>query len=242
MGAKLMRPNVGQLVFWLSFAVLANSAAQVSARAPDLTGVWMIDDPPEALKPSDGSPVPLTQAGRTQYAHNQALRAKGDLSFDLAVSQCASPGAVRMMTLPYLLEIFQRPYQVTMLFEWNHLYRLINTQDLQKVAPYPMAIGISNGHWAQGTLVVRTSDITDNTQLDASGLPHSGKLEVTERLWLENPTRLKDTITLHDPQTFSRDWSTTLGYHKVALRGLEQDICLDRLEAGQPTFPTRLQH
>jgi hypothetical protein len=237
-----MRQKIIISALWVSIAVLASAAAQVSAQTPDLTGVWMIDRPPVALRPSDGSVVPLTEAGREQYDHNLALRANGDLSFDLAVSQCASPGAVRMMTLPYLIEIFQRPYQLTLLFEWNHLYRLINTRDREKEAPYPMAIGISNGHWERGTLVVKTTDMTDNTQLDSSGLPQSGKLVVTERLLLESPALLKDTITLHDPQTFSRDWSTTLHYHKVGIRGLKEDICLDRLEAGQPAFPAKLQH
>lgn len=210
------------------------------ATIPDLTGVWMIDNAPTALHPTPGSAVPLTGWGHTQFEHNQAMRVKGDLSFDLAATQCASPGAVRMMTLPYRMEIFQRPYQVTLLFEWNHLYRLINTRGYAMQAPYPMAIGISNGHWEDKTLVVKTTSLTGNTQLDSSGLPHSDDLEVTERFRLDGPSWLTDVVTVHDPKAFSRDWSVTLRYHKVAASGLSEDICLDRIDVGQPAFPRAL--
>jgi hypothetical protein len=215
-------------------------AIQAVVSAPDLTGVWMIDNPPKSLGPADGSAVPLSERGRMQYEHNKAQRAKGDMSFDLAVTRCASLGAVRMMTLPYRLEIFQRPHQVTVLSEWNHLYRLINTREPPKEAPYPMAIGISNGHWDGRTLVVKTTDMTDDTQLYASGLPHSDKLEVSKRFSLQGPGRFQDEVTLHDPVIFSRDWSTVLRYHKMAAGSLEEDICLDRLEAGRPAFPKTL--
>jgi hypothetical protein len=209
------------------------------AAAPDLTGVWTVSGPSAALRPPDDSTVPLTAWGRMQFEHNRALQAKGDQSYDLAVTRCASPGAVRMMMLPYRMEIFQRPYQVTLLFEWNHLYRLLNTRAEPEVAPYPMAIGISNGHWEHGTLVVKTTDMTDDTQLDSFGLPHSDKLEVIEHLRLSGPERLEDVMTLHDPQAFSRDWSVTLHYRKVSGR-VQEDICLDRLDAGQPAFPRSL--
>jgi hypothetical protein len=79
--------------------------------------------------------------------------------------------------------------------------------------------------------------LTDDTQLDSSGLPHSDDLEIAERFHLDVPGRLTDMVTLYDPKTFSRDWSVTLHYHKVAARGLLEDICLDRIETGQPALP-----
>ena len=208
-----------------------------AATEPDLNGVWLIDGPVSELRPADGSSVPLTDWGKALYDKNKALRLQGDLSFDLASRRCASPGAARMMTLPYPIEIFQRPFQVTLLFQWNHLYRLINMRSPPKEAPYPLAIGISNGHWEGNTLVVKTTDMTDNTQLDSSGLPHSNELQLIERIRLKRPGRLEDAMTLHDPKAFGHDWSVTLTYKKTGAKGIDQDICLDRLETGQPPFP-----
>lgn len=216
--------------------IMQSTWAADTASTPDLTGVWLIDKYPMELRPSDGSALPLTASGKTQYAKNQALLRKGDVSFDLMRDRCSSPGAVRMMTLPYAIEFFQRPYQLTLLFEWNHLYRLINLREQPKVAPYPLAIGISNGHWEGDTLVVETTDLIDNTQLDSSGLPHSDQLRVMERISLLDDNHLQDVMTLHDPATFSRDWSVTLTYSKTGASGIKEDVCLDRLDAGQPVI------
>jgi hypothetical protein len=209
----------------------------VAAAAPDLNGVWQLSKPATELRPADGSAPPLTAWGQSLYDKNKALRAKGDMAFDAAATLCASPGAARMMTLPYPLEIFQRPQQVTLLFQWNHLYRLVNMRSPAKEAPYPLAIGISNGHWEGDTLVVKTSGLKDNTLLDSSGLPHSDQLQLTEHIRLRAADRLEVMMTIHDPKAFSRDWSTTLTYKKTGAKGIEQDICLDRTENGGPAFP-----
>lgn len=197
---------------------------------PDFTGVYMIEGDHTELRPSDGSPVPLTDAGKKLYEKNKALRAKRDYAaYDLTMDRCASPGAVRMMTLPYAIELFQRPYQLTMLFEFNHLYRLVNLREQPKVAPYPLAIGTSNGRWEGDTLVVETADITENTLLDTSGLPHSDQLRVTERIRMAGD-RLENVVTIRDPKMFTRDWSVTLNYRKSAEKIIKEDVCLDRVE------------
>jgi hypothetical protein len=223
--------------FGIAMVACATLAGYSAAAQPDLNGVWLIDKKITELRPSDGTAVPLTDWSKALYEKNKALRMKGDMSFDTASSLCASPGAARMMTLSYPIEIFQRPFQVTLLFQWNHLYRLINMPSQPKEAPYPLAIGVSNGHWEGDTLVVKTTTMTGNTLLDSSGLPHSDQLQLTERIRLKGPGQLENVIALHDPKAFSRDWSATLTYKKTAAVGIDQDICLDRVENGQPAFP-----
>jgi hypothetical protein len=208
-------------------------AAQAST--PDFSGVWILQSRIETLHPRDGVEVPLTDWGQSRYEENRKQRAQGDLAYDPTLSRCAAPGAVRMMTLSYPLEIFQRPFQVTLLFQWNHLYRLINVRPVTKQAPFPMAIGISNGEWKGRELVVHTTSMTDTTLLDSSGLPHSDQLEVTEQ-FSKGRDELRDVMTLHDPKAFRHDWSTELVY-KRSTSPLKEDICLDRVDAGLPVFP-----
>lgn len=208
---------------------LTSHAVLADAAPPDFSGVYMLEGDSTELRPGDSSPLPLTPAGKKLYDKNKVLRTKRDYAkYDITMDRCSSPGAVRMMTMPYAIQFFQRPHQLTMLFEWNHLYRLVNLAKT-RTAPYPMAIGISNGHWDGETLVVETTDIADNTLLDTSGLPHSDQLRMTERIRMVDG-RLENAMTLHDPKMFSKDWSVTLNYRKTDAESIKEDVCLDRVE------------
>lgn len=214
-------------------ALIASTAAASSAAVPDFTGVWLLEKAPIRLQPSDGAPLPLTPEATITYAKHQEMLSRRDYGFDLTRDRCAAPGALRMMTLAGPVEIFQRPHQLTMLFEWNHLYRMVNLRPEAKSAPYPLAIGISNGRWDGDTLVVVTTDMTDNTLLDSAGLPHSDQLRLEERFRLLPDGRLEDLIRIHDPKTFLRDWSVRLTFRKTGAKGVDEDVCLDRLAAGK---------
>jgi hypothetical protein len=222
----------GVIFAWASMAATADSATT----PPDLNGVWMIENAPVSLRTIGGSMAPLNVEGRALYSRNQALLKQHDFSFDLTRDRCASPGMPRMMTLPSAIEFFQRPYQLTMLIEWNHLYRLIRLRSEPKAGPYPLAIGTSNGHWEDRVLVIDTTGITENTLLDSSGLPHSGQLSLNERIRLLPHGRMEDLITVHDPKMFERDWSFKLTFKKTGAKGVQEDVCLDRLEVGHPAL------
>lgn len=215
---------------------LLSAAAPAAARAdPDFTGVWIVDGDTSTLRPTDGAAPPLTAWGKAAYAKNRRAFARRDFRGDLTRLQCAAPGPARIMTLPYPIEFFQRPYQLTMLFGWNHHYRLVNLKDV-KAAPYPLSIGISNGHWDGDTLVVRTTDMTDNTLLDSSGLPHGDMTVMTERIRLLGPDSLEDVVTISDAKAYRKDWSFRLRYTKTGARGVDEDVCLDRIAAGKPAL------
>lgn len=221
--------RVAMLTVVATLSLTSQTVSVADVAIPDFTGVYMLEGDYTELRPADGSPLPLTPAGKKLYDKHKALRAKRDyVNYDLTMDRCASPGAVRMMTLPYTIQFFQRPKQLVMLFEWNHLYRLVNL-DKPKTAPYPLAIGISNGRWDGDTLVVETTSFTDNTLLDTSGLPHSDQLRVTERIRLVDG-RLENAMTLHDPKMFSKDWSVTLNYRKTGAESNKEVVCLDRIE------------
>jgi hypothetical protein len=215
------------------------ASAGAASSPPDFTGVWMIENAPVSLRAIDGSAPPLNAEGRQVHANNQERLKRGDFSFDLTRDRCASPGMPRMMTLPYAIEIFQRPDQLTMLLQWNHLYRLINLKSEPRVPPYPLAIGTSNGRWEGNTLVIATTDMTENTLLDSSGLPHSGQLTLNERIRLLPNGRLEIVIAVHDPKLYERAWSFRLTFRKTSAKGVEEDVCLDRLEQGQPAINER---
>ncbi len=64
-------------------------------------------------------------------------------------------------------------------------------------------MGFPVGHCEGDTLVIRTVGLSDVTVLDATGLPHSDRMVLTERLRVLPDGRLEDRITIEDPDTFT---------------------------------------
>jgi hypothetical protein len=91
----------------------------------------------------------------------------------------------------------------------------------------PSWYGESVGHYEGETLVVDTIGQNTKTVVDAFRTPHTEKLHVVERWHLiDSGKRLQADITVDDPDTFNRPWSSYLRYE----RGKEpyyEDICAE---------------
>jgi hypothetical protein len=157
--------------------------AMAASAEPDFQGVWQIRGATGALLPAGKLPA-LTPAGLQAYQRNRAAKAAGDRSFD-TIYRCASPGTPRIMLLPYPFEIIQQQDYILLSFEWNQLFRQIVLGNWRDPFTLPTAMGFSSGHWEGDTLVVVTTHRNAQTLLDGSGLPHSDKLQITERLLAE---------------------------------------------------------
>lgn len=224
----------------LAFFALCGGILSVAQAAenPKFDGVWRINVSQSELKPVNGA-IPFTPEGRKRYEQNKRAKARRDYSYDLMQSRCASPGLPRLMLTPKRFRIWQRPDHVTFVFEWNRLIRQIDLRGIQTEAPLvPTATGVSKGQWEGDTLVVRTDNLSDNTLIDAL-VPHTTNLKLTERIRLLDADTLEDRITIDDPAYFSRAWDTVLTYKRQPWAAFPEDICLDRLEAGEPALPTK---
>jgi hypothetical protein len=213
-------------------------------------GVWKLDPPRAAFKPSDLTQIPFTPQGRTAYEQNKSAADKGDYSFDPTQMRCSSPGLPRLMLTPKLIKIYQRPHQVAILFEWNRLLRQIVTDDGPKLKN-PMqegmatgggdvgtAKGMTTGHWDGQTLVAHSTKFSEQKLLDKF-IPNSEDLQITERIRLKNAHTLEDRITIVDPEYFTQPWDTVLTYTRQSdkLYPFAEDVCLDRKKAGELPLP-----
>jgi hypothetical protein len=200
--------------------------------------------------PVDAAEVPFTAEGRAAYERNKAAAEKGDYSFDPTETRCSSPGIPRLMLTPNLINVYQRPHVVAMIFEWNRLFREIITDDAPRLKN-PMQEGMATGggdvgtnkgtttgHWEGNTLVARTTKFSEQKLLDAF-IPNSEDLQITERIRLKNTHTLEDQITIEDPQFFTRPWSAVLTYARqpASLYPFHEDVCLDRKKAGELPLP-----
>lgn len=234
------RPQLA-VVRWLALAFTCATAMAAAATAtPDLRGVWQINTG-TTLHPRAGGPVPLSPEGKALYERNQRAIAAGDRSIDLT-ARCASPGAPGIMLLSYPFEILQQPDHIVFLFQWNQLFRQIVMTGQRDEYVLPSAMGYSLGRWQNDSLLIETTDFTDKTFLDSTGLPHSDHLKLTERLrLLGGGKQLELRLTVDDPQMYTRPWEAVLRFARLARATLAEDVCLDRVEAGRPAIESPAQ-
>ena len=193
------------------------SAASVAApAAQDISGIWWANSYQSQFKPQGGGALPFTPAGADAYKKNVAGLKDGSVE-DAARKFCVPDGVPRILATPYPFQLFQSPGFVTIVYEQNHVFRTIPLdrpvpKDEELVA-YPYYSGNSFGHWEGDTLVVVTKGFNEKTFIDASGVPHSDQLNVTERIRkLNGGEVLEDVATVEDPVMFSKPWSARFVY------------------------------
>jgi hypothetical protein len=200
----------------------------VLARDPDLTGVWAIVKPQDELKTEDGKVPSLLPEARTVYDKHKAMAARGDRSFD-ATTRCLPPGLPRLMLVRSPFEILQRPTTIYFVHELNRLPRRAYLNEKLPTDVDPHYLGYSVAHWDGDTLVVDSNGFEDGTFLDATGLPHSESLQLTERYRLDKDGKhLHARFTIDDAKTFAAPWSFKAEYVKRVGYELHEDICADK--------------
>jgi hypothetical protein len=204
----------------------------------DLQGNWKISTAQVSLKPVSGE-LPFTPHGRELYQSHVAAAAQKNYSFDATVSRCSTPGLPRMMLSPGRFQVLQRSGIILVLYEWNRTFRQIDMRG-KPLEPNdvvePRFVGRSVGHWERDVLVVQSAGFADEALLD-NLIPSTSDLELIERFRL-NRGQLEDTITITDPEIFTRPWKAVITYTRQPDAILDkEDICLERLKAGLETFP-----
>ena len=213
--------------------VASGAQAQPFYKAPpaqDWDGVWLIQNPPMALKTTDGKAPPMTAEASKIYKAHLAARKAGKPDFD-TIEGCMPHGFPRILTANYPIEIFMEPKQVTFIHEVHHFPRLVflDAQPVKAEDRDQNWMGFSTGHWEGDTLVVFTAGFNDKTVLDTAGLPHTTDLEVTEHITKTSADTLEDVVTYHDPKMYSKDWSTTLTYKRLpAGTRMAEYVCTDK--------------
>jgi hypothetical protein len=213
----------------------------VNAQAQSIEGVWRLSAPlstPLALlRPVDGKAIPFTAKGRRQHDANLRAANNGDYSFDLSKTRCASPGQPRLMLTSRPFAIFVRPRMVTILYEWNRLFRqisigepLINPVIGEDWWQFGVMQGRSRAKWKGDVLEIRTVGFAEKLLDDVT--PSSDKLELMERMRLRDANLLEDRITITDTEMFMRPWDVVLTYTRQPdeLFPFKEHVCLDGLK------------
>jgi hypothetical protein len=239
----------------LALATQLADAAQPSGSSAShqlFAGVWQVESPVFAVRMATGEQPPLQPAAAKVFQDRVAARKRGDTSFDSA-TWCASVGMPRLMFINYPFEIMVGPQHIAFMHEWSGWARVVFLPGslTPTVGPKPAStgrgglaamqnvmtpgpVGLSRGEWVDDQLVVKTDLLIDSTPIDSAGLPHSDALKLTETLRLRSPDVLEDRIRFEDPATFTRPWETVVTYRRKPGARIHEDVCLDRIKAGEP--------
>jgi len=219
-----------------SLVVAAAAGAQsVSAEAPstlprsadgkpDLSGIWQAlsgpefdieahgprPDAPPGLGIVEGGSIPYTPAGLAQKQKNYAARAAADPR-----NKCFTLGVLRGTYSGEPFQIFQRPRDLTLLYQFGHPVRTIHTNGTRHPDGHiDFWLGDSRATWEGDTLVVDVNDFNGETWLDRAGNHHSDALHVVERWRLIDANTLEYRATLDDATVYTRPWSLSVLLHR----------------------------
>ena len=173
------------------------------------------------------------------------MKKKGELSlggqgYPTPSNQCW-PGGVPYVFWDFLLQIYQRPDHILMVYRQGHELRHVRMDEPHPAQLVPSWYGDSVGHYEGDTLVIDTLGIKVGpyAMVDMYGTPHSPALHVVERYRLRDYDDVKDAIernknenwlvvgdvfsthrgkflqlhlTIEDEGAFTSPWTATLTY------------------------------
>lgn len=163
------------------------------------------------VDPADGRVPPLTQEGQHRFeaGRRQGLNGVNERN---PSERCITRTVPR---LPGLYnnhyQIFQAPGYVVIFMEMIHDARIVPLDG----RPHLMAgtrqwNGDSRGHWEGSTLVVETTNFTDNTNFRGS----TSALHVLERLTRVEADMIDYEFTVSDSTTWTRPWTARIPFNR----------------------------
>ena len=213
-------------------------SATPSATAPmpdNLSGNWVRDfkrgnfgiesgDPDKPIALNDGQTIPLRPEFEKLYRSRLRMN-QTERPFAGTTSRCLPPGTpYNMMGPPYPIRIVQQPHFIAILLEEGWTFRAIYMDEQHPEQLIPSFMGHSVGHWDGKTLVIETVGMRDDTSLNGSGLPHSSKMQVIERLHRTDPDTLIDRVEINDPVDYVKPFTFESIYTRSAQKQMEY-IC-----------------
>ncbi|HEY1758571.1 MAG TPA: hypothetical protein VGG72_24585 [Bryobacteraceae bacterium] len=184
---------------------------------PDFSGIWQslsgadyglephlatLDEPPGAGV-VEGNVIPYRPAALAQRAKNFADRAAADPRH-----KCFTLGTPRGLYSNEPFQIFQRPRDLTVLFEFGHPVRTINTNGTEHPDGHiDFWLGDSRGHWEGDTLVVDVTDFNGETWLDRVGNFNSDELHLVEHWSFVDRNTIRYRATFNDPKVYTKPWT-----------------------------------
>ncbi len=204
---------------------IKNAVAATGVQTGGRDGLWrgsqtfrqtsLIVDPP------DGRMPPITPEAQKRAAPRDR-GSFGNGPFDgpedfTLYDRCITRGIVGgVLPVPYGNgnRILQTPDAFVISYEMIHDTRVVPLDGRPHVGQgLRQYLGDSRGRWEGNTLVIETTNFTDQTSVgggNGNGLRHSTAMKMTERFTRTAADVLQYSITIDDPKTYTRPWTLQL--------------------------------
>ena len=180
----------------------------------DLSGVWGNTGLPPDMK----NRPPLTPQGQKLLSDlmketNQPNETTAAVNDPLV--HCDPLGTVRSVGYNYGTEFVQTPNRVFQFFEWGHTWRTIWTdgRKLPSDPPVDRFYGYDVGRWDGDTFVIESNGYDSRALISGDAtrplFPHSSAMKIEERYKRLSYGKLQATITITDPEVYTKPWTTT---------------------------------
>jgi hypothetical protein len=188
-----------------------NARLQLSAFDSGETGTRSFGYTSYVIDPEDGRMPALTEEAQ-QRQRGPGGQANGpfytmeDFGY---YDRCITRGIIGSIT-PSLygdaMRIVQSPTEVAISYEMLHDTRIIPLDGRPQIDPGVVQyMGSSVGHWDGDTLVVETTNLTEEVGLGRYSI--SQDAVITERFTRIDPDMINYLLTVDDPRTYERPWT-----------------------------------
>jgi len=175
------------------------------------------------MNPADGRLPSLTPAARMRMKSTEAQRlalvrrgrapAEGPEDMDLG-DRCLVYRPVPIVSSGYNnhVQIAQSPGYIAIFQEQIHEIRIIPLDDRPHIQPHiTQWLGDSRGHWKGGTLVVETTNFSDQaTYLNSNEYRH-----VVEQFTRVSHDTIEYQFTVSDPTTWTQSWTAMVPWRQT---------------------------
>lgn len=187
---------------------------QLSALDSAETGTRIFGYTSYIVDPEDGQMPALTEEGQQRQQANQRsmngpFYTTEDFSYyDRCISRGIT-GSIGPTLYGDAMRIVQSPTEVAISYEMLHDTRIIPLDGRPPAdANVRQYMGSSTGHFEGDTLVVETTNFTD--ELAVGRMAHSENLKLTERFTRIDPDMIDYVVTVDDSRTFEQPWTYRL--------------------------------
>jgi hypothetical protein len=197
---------------------------------PRISGYWKIDHAIAALTAADGKAPPLNAAGKALYRQRAADTKAGKV--DDPMQACTPPGTPRAMVVDEPFLIAQTAAKITFFHQVYHVIRHVYLDGPLKLTDDRDVLweGHSSGRWEGDALVIESGDFNGKQWLDASGLPQSPDMRVSERIKRIDADTLEDQVTYDDVKYYAKPWTARLLFKaQPASTILVEEDCAEKL-------------
>ncbi len=172
------------------------------------------------IDPADGRVPPLTDAAkqRNMGMYRRMMRASDNVD-DHPLSERCIIGFGSTSGPPMLPVLYNNNYQIVqtkdyvmIMIEMVHDIRIIRINGTHAPSSVRELLGDSIGHWEGDTLVVDTTNFTDQTGFRGTG----ENLHVIERFQRTDGNTILYKATIDDPTTFTKQWTLEYPFRATA--------------------------